>query len=86
LQLCYALLATSLDLEGYGSLLDVNDHRHSVLAMLSLGAVQPHWSCAVDLDGICRCLRGSGCYWHEAGVDTSDIRVEGDRLAWGVES
>jgi len=34
-------------------LLLVDNHGHSVLAMLSLRAVQPHWGGVLDHDGVC---------------------------------
>jgi hypothetical protein len=67
-------------------LLDVNDHSHSLLAMLCLGAVKPHGGCVVDQNSICGNRGSGGCDWHEARVDTSDVGVEGNRLAWVVES
>jgi len=53
--------------------------------MLSLGAVKPHGSRVVNLNGVCRSLGCSCCYWHEARVDTGDVGVEGNRLARGIE-
>jgi hypothetical protein len=68
-----------------GNLLDVNDHSHSILAMLSLGAVKPHGCRVVDQNGICRSLGGSCCNRHEAREDTGNVGVQGDRLARSIE-
>jgi hypothetical protein len=55
----------------------VDHHRHSVLAMLGLGAVDPYGRCIVDHDSVCWCCcRGSG-HGHKAGVETY--------CAWGVQ-
>ena len=66
-------------------LLLIDDHCHSILAMLSLGAVEPHRSGVVDDNGVCGSLCGISFYWHEAREDTSDGRVRGNRLAWAVK-
>ena len=69
------MLAISLDLREKRSLLDINDHSHSILAVLSLGAVQPHGGCAVDQNGVCRGISGSSCNCHEAREDTGGVGV-----------
>jgi len=63
----------------------VNDHRHSSLAMLSLGAVQPHGRGAVDHDGVGGCQSCCGCYGHESRKDTSHIGGQADGRAWRGE-
>lgn len=61
----------------------VNDHGHSVLAMLGLRAVDPYWRRVVDHDGICWRCRGRSRHRHEARVETRCAGlVQSDRLAW----
>lgn len=68
---------------GFGGkdILLIDDHGHSVLAMLGLGAVDPYWRGVVDHDGICWRCHGRSRYRHEARVETRcSSLVESDRL------
>ena len=67
------------------SLLLVDDHGHSTLAMLALGAVKPHRSGVIDFNGPYRRGCCAGGDRHEARVDTRCIGVEGNGLARVIE-
>lgn len=67
-------------------ILDVNNHRHSILAMLSLRTIQPHWRRVVDHNGICRCRHLRSCHGHESRIDTHcPWAVQSEGLAWLIE-
>lgn len=71
---------------GHGlNLLLVDHHGHSTLAMLALGAVEPHRGRGIDCDGIGRDRSSISLHTHEAGVDASEVGVRGKRLAGLIE-
>lgn len=61
-----------------GSSVLVDDHDHAVLAVLALGAVQPHGVGVVDHDGVDGHLAhgGAGGKGNIAGVDAGDVLDE----------
>lgn len=67
------------------SLLLVDDHGHTSLAMLALRAVEPQRSRAIDENGVCGSHDGVGCDWHEARVKTSGVGEGVYGVAWLVE-
>jgi hypothetical protein len=70
---------------GMGILLLVDDHGHAGLAMLCLGAVDPHGRCGIDEDGVGRHAHVSRCNGNEARENACGIRVQAYRLAWIVK-
>lgn len=65
------------------NLLLVNNHNHTLLAMLGLGAVQPDGGGVVDENGVGWDLSIGGLDWHETREDTGG---GGDRTARRIES
>jgi len=63
----------------------VDDHDHSALAMFALRAVDPHGSRGVDEDGICGDCCSACSHWHEATVDTCNVRHHTNGHAGRVE-
>ena len=63
----------------------VNNHGHSVLAMLSLRTIQPHGLCVVDHDSVCRCHGCGRRHRHISRAETSDVAVLCDGRTWVIE-
>jgi tetrahydromethanopterin S-methyltransferase subunit B len=67
-------------------ILDVNNHRHSKLAMLSLRTIQPDRRGVVDHNRICRRHLRCSSHRHESRKDTRCAwAVQSDGLAWLIE-
>lgn len=68
------------------NILDVDNHRHSTLAMLSLRTIQPDRRGVVDHNRICRRHLRCSSHRHESRKDTRCAwAVQSDGLAWLIE-